>query len=185
MRIHALFPSTDHSSNPYLLLQHTRSPLEIADKSQKLKDLGNKLYQAGAHQPAADSYTRALDNLRFLFPEEESDQEVINGIRLVCNLNRAACQLKLNLFAEAKQSCSDALYIDPNNVKALYRRAQAHCSTFDFDRAKRDIVAAIKQSPQDTTLRAELKTIQERQAEYEKRSQEALAQFAKGAFTDK
>lgn len=154
----------------------------MAEKSTKLKEIGNKLFQNGAHQPASDAYTRALDNLRFIFPEEESEQEAINAIRLVCNLNRAACQLKLNLFAEAKHSCSDALYIDPSNVKALYRRAQASAATFDFDRAKRDLVAAIKLSPSDNTLRQELKNVQDKQIEYDKHSQAALAQFAKGAI---
>lgn len=98
----------------------------------------------------------------------------------MCNLNRSACQLKIGDFAGAKQSCSDALYLDPKNVKALYRRAQANSGTYDFDRAYKDIIAAIKLNPADTTLRDEFNKIKERQTDYEKRTQEALAQLGKG-----
>jgi peptidylprolyl isomerase len=97
-------------------------------------------------------------------------------------LNRAACQLKLQDYAGAKQSCSDALYIDPTNVKALYRRAQAASATFDFTRAKNDIISAIKQSPSDTSLRQEFTRIREAEIDYDKRTQEAFAQMSKAAF---
>jgi FK506-binding protein 4/5 len=158
------------------------SPSEVAERAKIMKDEGNRFYQSADHQAASDAYTRALDEMRFMFPESEADQNKINAIRLVCNLNRAACQLKLQDFAAAKQSCSDALYIDPTNVKALYRRSQAHTATFDFDRAYRDILAAIKQTPTDAALRAEFTKIKEAQEEYEKKTKAALAAFSKGMF---
>ena len=147
-----------------------------------MKDEGNRFFQEGNHKFASEAYTRALDEMRFMFPEAEADQNTINSIRLVCNLNRAACQLKLQDFAGAKQSCSDALYIDPVNVKALYRRSQAHTATYDFDRAYRDILAAIKQTPSDTNLRAEFTKIKEAQEDYDKKAKAALAAFSKGMF---
>ena len=142
-----------------------------------LKDKGNAAYKASDVHAAANAYLEALDLMRFVFPEDEKDQAQINSIRLVCYLNRAACQIRLQDFVGTKKSCSDALYLDPSNVKALYRRAQASAATFDFDRAKRDILAAIKLAPSDPALRLEFTNIKTSEQEYEKRAKEALSKM--------
>lgn len=50
-------------------------------------------------------------------------------------LNIAMCRIKLGDFVEAKSKCTDALAIDPDNVKGLYRRASALLETKDFEEA--------------------------------------------------
>ena len=45
-------------------------------------------------------------------------------LRLTCELNKAACYLKLQMFAEAKTACRIVLDEQGQNVKALFRRAQ-------------------------------------------------------------
>lgn len=39
---------------------------------------------------------------------------------------RALCYLSLQMYTEAVKDCEEALHLDPFNIKALYRRAQAH-----------------------------------------------------------
>jgi tetratricopeptide (TPR) repeat protein len=46
--------------------------------------------------------------------------------------------LKAKEYAEAVSMCKKALDIEPNNVKALYRRAQGYHEGGDFDEARAD-----------------------------------------------
>ena len=53
-------------------------------------------------------------------------------------------------------NCTKAVEIDQNAVKALYLRSIAHQKVNEIEKAMADIKAAIRLSPQDTNLRAQL-----------------------------
>ena len=55
--------------------------------------------------------------------DEEKDQ--VKKIKVSTYLNIAACNIKTKVFKEAVLACDEALKLDPNNLKALYRRARA------------------------------------------------------------
>ena len=67
--------------------------------------------------------------------------------------------MKLGHWADALTSCSEALKIEPGNSKAEIRRAQALAGRGDLAEAKAALVAAIKASPSNKTLRAEYDVI--------------------------
>lgn len=79
------------------------------------------------------------------FSEEEKEQAKV--LKASCNLNNAACKLKLKDYKEAKNLCSEVLEADANNVKALYRRAQAYINLVEFELAKKDIKKALEIDP--------------------------------------
>jgi len=54
-----------------------------------------------------------------------------------------------------------ALAIETNNVKALFRRAQAYLGTFDHELAQKDLVAAAKLEPANKDIRDLLRKIQD------------------------
>ena len=60
----------------------------------------------------------------YTFPDKDEDWATIDGLRFSCNLNAAAAALKLGMHAEVLQQTYEALKVEPNNAKALYRRAQ-------------------------------------------------------------
>ncbi|KAJ2803473.1 RNA polymerase II-associated protein 3 [Coemansia guatemalensis] len=64
--------------------------------------------------------------------------------------------LKLERFAEAIDSCSRALAIDPANVKALWRRGTASFSLGRLNNAKHDFEAGLNIEPGNKILAAEL-----------------------------
>ena len=61
---------------------------------------------------------------------KEEEKEKTNPVKCVAHLNAALCQLKVNLFQDAKKNCDKALEIEANNVKGLFRRGQV--SVLDY-----------------------------------------------------
>jgi len=90
-------------------------------------------------------------------------------LKVSCNLNHAACCLKLKDFKEAVKLCSKVLELESLNVKALYRRAQAYIGTEDLDLAEFDIKKAIEIEPQNREVRLEYKILKQKQIEYNKK----------------
>ena len=62
-------------------------------------------------------------------------EAAVNDIRLACLNNLAALFIQCNEFEECIRLTQRAVEIDPNNVKALFRKAQAHDKLLDFDEA--------------------------------------------------
>lgn len=58
--------------------------------------------------------------------------------------NLAATNIKLGEFTAAKKNCDDALTIDPKNVKALFRRAQAQMAGGNAEEAIVDLKSALQ-----------------------------------------
>lgn len=50
-------------------------------------------------------------------------------LRKTCHLNLAAVKVKQGKWKEVVSNCSKVLEADGDNIKALYRRAQAYLST--------------------------------------------------------
>lgn len=79
------------------------------------------------------------------FSDEEKKQA--KSLKVTCNLNNAACKLKLKDYKQAEKLCTKVLELDSNNVKALYRRAQAYIQLVDLDLAEIDIKKALEIDP--------------------------------------
>ncbi|RKP09973.1 hypothetical protein THASP1DRAFT_22240 [Thamnocephalis sphaerospora] len=75
-------------------------------------------------------------------PEVQEDESP-DDIRHACQLNLAACALKLRRYAQCIQHCDTVLARRPGNAKAHYRRATARIALGeDLPRAREDLEAA-------------------------------------------
>jgi len=124
-------------------------------------------------------FSRAKEEVQFATPEEAG----LEGLTapessqvgdLVCSVfvNVAACLLKTNTFMEAKYACEKALERRPENVKALYRKSQAHIgleTSTDLDIAVDLLKRCLVLEPRNAEVKAALRLHgQERSAQMKK-----------------
>ncbi|XP_010720640.1 mitochondrial import receptor subunit TOM34 [Meleagris gallopavo] len=112
------------------------------ERARTLKEEGNELVKKGNHKKAIEKYSESL----------KLNQECATYT------NRALCYLTLKQHKEAVQDCTEALRLDPKNVKAFYRRAQALKELKDYKSSIADINSLLKIEPKNT---AALRLLQE------------------------
>lgn len=127
----------------------------------------------------------------YAFPDTDEQQKEIDSIRVHCLTNFSACAMRLGALEDAVDYCEQvrtwpvlpcpllhalltcvvqALYSDPGNVKALYRRAQAYRHLDKFAEARRDIEAALAAAPNDSAIQREARSLSNSERAYALRS---------------
>lgn len=77
-------------------------------------------------------------------------------------LNYAQCRLLDNDYYAVIEHCNEVLQLEPNNVKALYRRGKAHAGAWNPDEACQDFQRAAELNPAlQNSVRKELQSIAE------------------------
>uniref|UniRef100_A0AAV1UXY2 Uncharacterized protein n=1 Tax=Peronospora matthiolae TaxID=2874970 RepID=A0AAV1UXY2_9STRA len=118
----------------------------------KNKEEGNELFRDGNHKHAAARYVKALTHASKFFDLSESDTKEVNAIKLSLYLNLAQCYLKMENYTKVVGNCNEALALDAQSVKALYRRAVAYEKENKLELAADDIKAALTLAPQDRVV---------------------------------
>lgn len=121
------------------------------------KASGNEFFREGQLEEASKAYSKALLAVNQAFREVEDETQLkslVQEVQIPGLLNLALCYLKLNRDVKnAVVHCTSVLQIEPGNIKALYRRAQAHLSLQDFDLARQDLVTALNLDPANSALK--------------------------------
>lgn len=150
------------------------APEKIKAASKK-KDEGNALFKEAKYKEASMKYEQAVDFFKQVWGLSEDEKKEIENIKLPCLLNLAACQLKTKDYADCVLTCSKALDIDNKNVKALYRRGQAHSLNGEFDKAKEDLTEAVHLSPKSKEIRDELEKLKKNIQDYKLKQKEMFS----------
>jgi len=82
------------------------------------KERGDDAYKSANFEVAVGFYTQCIDALK-------REGKETSALALKAYSNRSACYKQISNFDGTIEDCSMVLEIDPNNVKALIRRAQA------------------------------------------------------------
>lgn len=145
---------------------NTQEKIEAAGKK---KEEGNALFKAAKYERASKRYEKAVKFIEYdsTFSDEEKQQAKV--LKITCNLNDAACKLKLKQYKQAEKLCTKVLELDGRNVKALYRRAQAYIQLVDLDLAEVDIKKALEIDPNNKDVKLEYKLLKEKVREYNKK----------------
>ncbi|KAM0932132.1 putative peptidylprolyl isomerase [Dioscorea sansibarensis] len=156
------------------------STAEKIETAAKKKENGNALFKQGKYAKSSKRYEKgaALVEHDGSFTEEEKKQSKV--MKVFCNLNNAACLLKLKDYRQAEKLCTKVLQLESSNVKALYRRAQAYTHLIDLDLAELDIKKALDLDPDNKELKLEYQKLKEKIKEYDKKDAEFYGKmFAK------
>lgn len=117
------------------------SQKSIGEQFKETKEKGNKCVQQGKYADAVPYYTSCIR----LLPNEVPSYT-----------NRALCFLKLNEPVKAIEDCDKALHHQPQNVKALFRRAQANKTLKQYKDALSDFSLVLKCEPNNTPAKKEV-----------------------------
>ena len=121
-----------------------------------LKEEGNRLFKEKKYEEAAQKYQEALGYLEQLILREKPhdiEWNELNDKKLIILLNFSLCKFHLNDFYSCIEHTSTIIEHQPNNTKALFRRAKAYASVWSFKEARDDFNTCIKL---DETLTKEI-----------------------------
>eukprot|EP01117_Protostelium_nocturnum_P006555 TRINITY_DN2361_c0_g1_i1.p1 TRINITY_DN2361_c0_g1~~TRINITY_DN2361_c0_g1_i1.p1 ORF type:complete len:663 (+),score=193.88 TRINITY_DN2361_c0_g1_i1:64-2052(+) len=125
--------------------QRNEREIAMLNESETIRASANQLFRNGDARGALTKYREALD---VLVPSVFENARMSES-RLHCYNNQAACYLQLEEWNNAIQACNEALDIDPNSHKALFRRAQARVGLGQDREAYFDLKRAIRHSPEE------------------------------------
>ncbi|XP_051915928.1 peptidyl-prolyl cis-trans isomerase D [Hippocampus zosterae] len=138
---------------------------KVVAVAEDIKKIGNNLFKSQDWNAAVNKYSKALRYLEMCGEvlEDEGDespaQKKLLPAVLSCYLNTAACNLKLQMWQEAVDSCNEALELDKGNTKALFRRAQAWLALKEYSQAVSDLKTAQGIAPEDKAISNEMKRV--------------------------
>lgn len=119
-------------------------------KVSELKEEGNQLYKERNFKGAQEKYTYAIGLIeQLMLKEKPRDVEwnELAEIKVPLLLNYSQCKLLAKDYYPVITYCTEVLTYDPDNVKAYYRRAKAHCGTWNLSEAEKDYQKSIELDP--------------------------------------
>lgn len=129
-------------------------------RGRQYKEEGNAAFKALDYGQAAVHYTQAITNFESIVGEK--DEESIEVI-CACYSNRAACSLKLGDHETALKDAEAALALNPEHVKAVFRKGMALHAMKRYREACPVLGKALRLNPNDKAISAAL-TFAERRA---------------------
>mmetsp|Transcript_36340 Transcript_36340/g.58242 ORF Transcript_36340/g.58242 Transcript_36340/m.58242 type:complete len:749 (-) Transcript_36340:2257-4503(-) len=157
---------------------HDTRKLKKPERMRKVmmnKDEGTTLFKDGNFEAATLRYIRALQHTTKFFDLSPEDEKEVDALKLSLHLNMAQCYIKLSDWDKVVKSSEEALTIDTESTKALYRLAFAQENKKEFDAAKKNLLKADKITPGDKAV-ARLLTRVEAQIKREQAKRKKMAQ---------
>lgn len=117
--------------------------------SREFKKKGTDYFSEGQFRLAVDQYKKIGNFLKaeaLLEGEEETERK-----SLLCagNLNQSICYLKLGDHFNAKKAAEEALALEPQNLKGLFRIGLAHVGLQEPEEAKEYFQRVLKDDPKN------------------------------------
>merc|ERR1712113_153588 len=121
------------------------------------KDVGTRLFKVSRVGLALMRYKQVIDLFGYIDNFSTENKRKAKELKQACELNGAACHLKLDNFKAAKALCNDVLQEENSNVKALFRRGQACLQLREFEDSIHDLKRVLQLDQQNREARSLLK----------------------------
>jgi len=129
----------DNPTYKELLQKAKKAALKGKSEAEILKIQGNEEFKKGNIEQAIKLYTNAI--------QECEDDEKGKLVKSDIYCNRAACYHQLYDPKKTSEDCTQALKYNPQNVKAMIRRAQALESLEKYEDALKDFEQSLILAP--------------------------------------
>ena len=140
------------------------STQEMLDSIPRYRNEGNVLYSNKQYSEAGLLYSKALGIVEQLLLREkpgDEDWHRLDQLKVPLLSNLSQCKLLEHDFYPVIEYTTDVLKRDPNNTKALFRRAKAHQRIWNLEDAKQDFQAVLKLDPSlANTIKKEMNSIE-------------------------
>jgi len=162
--------------------------MDVTEKFEQCelsKAKGTQFFKVNKFKMAIRYYQRILDILTSEESLKDGEAETRRGLMLVAHLNLAMCHLKVGASYEAMQACDEALKLEPNNEKGLFRRGSAHINLQNFDLALSDFKAVLAVDPQNKAAQGQVaQAVRRQKAALEREKSTYAGMFSKFAAAD-
>lgn len=160
--------------------QWEMSEEEKVQRGQERKDVGSNLFKQGRIELALERYKKVMDLFNYIDNFKEENKTKAKELKKLCDLNKAACHLKLKQHQDAKRCCNNVLKEEGEHLKALFRRAQAAFGLYEYSDCMRDIKRILELDPSNREAKALYKQAQIGQKEEDKKVKGMFTKMCKG-----
>lgn len=122
---------------------------------------GNNYVRKEEWKMALKHYDRGIKLLQEVSLANREEEDRRQKILLKLQLNTAHCCLKVKWPKKACIACREALDIEKDNTKALFRFGKAKRMLEDYDSAKDYLIRAQRRAPQDMAVAEELRSLED------------------------
>jgi hypothetical protein len=119
----------------------THQLLNMMENAEDARNEGNDNYQKKKFERAFHAYSAGCHLLQCYQAKHVSENELVDELRDKLMLNKAAAAVKIEEWRAAMDACDWVLWGQPDDCKALYRRAHARWGAGDEKGTLEDIAA--------------------------------------------
>ncbi|KAJ8428624.1 hypothetical protein Cgig2_015742 [Carnegiea gigantea] len=158
-------------------------PAEIPNKVKLLKEEGNKCFKHNDFASASAYYLSGITLLCFTYIISYEDEILFRNLAVTLIL--AASELKQGKFRSMRTLCSLFLEFQPNNTKALFRRATAALGLHDIRQLVSDLKEATQIEPNNYEVTKELARIESKGSRVDTHNRESKSPDQEGNYVEK
>ena len=116
---------------------------EKLEAGKRFKLEVDDLLKNNKFEEAINTYEKGLLQLFYTFSDNKEEDELADKMKEGMNLNCSFCKIKQEKYEEATQYLNEAMRVNKENLKTIYRMAFCHFKLEKFDDAKNEINTAL------------------------------------------